>query len=122
MKKTITIGGHEVPMESSGDIPRMYRNTFQKDIIVSMGQFEQFLKKNGGNISMLELDQVEMFENLAWCFAKHADPEVPAIDEWLRQFEALDILYAIPALLEVWMAENKSTSQLKKKNAKLTDK
>lgn len=121
MKKTAKIGEIEVVLESSGDIPRMYRKIFGQDIIVQMTAF-QLKAAQKDFAATLAGSEIEMFENLAWTLAKHADPEIPDIDEWLRQFEALDILEAIPVILDMWIQESKTTSKLKKKNAKLTDK
>lgn len=120
MKKTVTIGGINVVWESSGDIPRMYRNIFGKDLFVQMSVFEQRASK-GKNVS-LDAGDIEMFENLAWCFAKHADPDTPDIDTWLRQFPSLAILNAAPEIIDMWAGENLSTSTLKKRNGPSTDK
>ena len=117
MKETIKIGNVEVLMEASGDIPRMYRNIFGSDLIVGMQAFESRAKKGQTDLNASE---VEMFENMAWCFAKHADPDIQDIDEWLKQFEPMDILFATPKLLQIWGYDNKSTSKLKKKNDKST--
>ena len=121
MERVITISGIEVNMESSGDIPRMYRNKFGKDVIVQMSACEARARKNKG-ATMLEADDVEMFENLAWCMAKHADSDVPDIDEWLRQFSATGIIEAAPALVDMWVEENKSTSTLKKRDGQSIEK
>lgn len=117
MIEKVKIGGIEVAMEASGDIPRMYRKAFGTDLIVGMQAVEKRVTK--GQVD-LEAQDIEMFENLAWCFAKHADPDTPDIDTWLKQFGPLDILLAVPELLQIWAANNKSTSKLKKNNEKLT--
>lgn len=121
MIKNITIGGKNVVWESSGDIPRLYRRTFGQDVIVQMTNFQKKAAKQKQNVS-LESEDIEMFENLAWIYAKHADPDTPDIDTWLRQFEAMDILEAVPLILDLWITENKTTSTLKKRADKSTEK
>lgn len=119
MKKTVTIGDHEIDMETSGAIPRMYRRTFGSDLLI---QTDKFRKRAKGKEVQMEPEDIEMFENMAWIFAYHADPDIPEIDKWLQQFEPADILLAAPQIIDLWNAETKTTSKLKKKAEKPTGK
>lgn len=118
MKKEVKLGDQTVIFESSGDIPRMYRRTFGKDILVQMTAFQQRATKK----EEFTPDDIEMFENLAWTYAAHADPNIADIDTWLRQFGPMDILNNIDAIIGMWLVEIKTTSKAKKKNDKPTEK
>ena len=115
MEKTIKIGNKEVKMKTSGGTPRMYRNEFNRDIFLDMAEFENAVAKK-------ETFNVEMFECMAWCFAKKADPTIPPIEEWLDQFETFDVYAIIPDLVEMWAHDNVITSRLKKKAGRSTEK
>lgn len=59
---------------------------------------------------------MEIFENVAYIMACHADPSVPdTIDEWLDQFEMFSIYEVLPEILELW-GSNLFTEVSSKKN------
>lgn len=119
MIKTVQIGDQEVVFKTSAALPHIYRRKFGRDIFVDMDHLQKNLKKDANGNSTIDLESLEMFENLAYCFAKHADPAVPDdIEEWMEQFETFDIYNLLPQLFEMWVAETKGTSRLKKKNDK----
>ena len=118
MIKTIQIGDKEVLFKSSAAIPHIYRRRFNRDIFIDMDQMQKNMSKKSGGAT-IAVESLEMFENLAYCFAKHADPSVPEdVEAWLEQFETFDIYNILPKLIEMWTEESASTSRLKKKNGK----
>ena len=51
----------------------------------------------------MEIEDLEIFENVAYIMAFHADPSIPkTIDEWLEQFEMFSIYEILPEILELW--------------------
>ena len=53
--------------------------------------------------SNLDLFSLEMFENIAYTMAKHADPQIPnEVDEWLDGFNTFSIYQVLPQLIELW--------------------
>ena len=117
MTKTIQIGDKEVQFKTSAAIPHIYRRKFGRDIFIDMDQLQSAIKKSADGSSSLSIDSLEMFENLAFCFARHADPTIPEdVEEWLEQFETFDIYNILPELFDMWIAESKTSSKLKKKN------
>ena len=51
----------------------------------------------------MEIEDLEIFENVAYIMAFHADPTIPkTIDEWLEQFEMFSIYEILPEILELW--------------------
>ena len=121
MIKVVKIGDKDVTLKSSAAIPHMYRRKFNRDIFLDMESLQKMLKKSSDNSLEVGVEALEMFESLAWCFTKHADPDVPDdLDIWLEQFELMDIYNIFPTLIDMWVGERASTSKLKKKADKLT--
>ena len=54
--------------------------------------------------SALSIESLEVFENVAYIMAKHADPEgVPSEpDEWLEAFNTFSIYEVLPQLIDLW--------------------
>ena len=104
LSKTVTIGDREVTFKSSAAIPRMYRIKFGRDIFKDLTKLEKSYKDKGdGEKQDLEIDDLEIFENVAYIMALHADPTIPkTIDEWLDQFEMFSIYEVLPEILELW--------------------
>ena len=52
--------------------------------------------------SNLDSFLLEMFENIAYMMAKHADPKIPnEEDEWLDGFSRFSIYQVLPPLIEL---------------------
>ena len=53
--------------------------------------------------STLRIDDLEIFENVAYIMAYHADHSIPDdIDEWFDQFEMFSIYEILPEILTLW--------------------
>ena len=104
LEKTVNISGKEVKFRSSASVPRLYRIKFKRDIFKDLSKLEKSYKDRGGEDgSTLEIDDLEIFENVAYIMAFHADPTIPGtIDEWLEQFEMFSIYQVLPEILELW--------------------
>lgn len=117
MEKTITIDGREVKFRATAAVPRLYRIKFRRDVVQDMETIQKAMKRNaedGENIPYLAL---EMFENVAYIMAKHADKDaVPGSpEEWLDTFETFSIYQVFPELMELWGDNMAGTSKAKKK-------
>ena len=103
LKKTVKVGEQEVTFKSSAAIPRMYRIKFKRDIFKDLTKLEKSYKDKDDGTKELEIEDLEIFENVAYIMALHADPGTPAsIDEWLDQFEMFSIYEVLPEILELW--------------------
>lgn len=125
LTKTIQIDGKDVKFKASAAIPRLYRIRFGRDIIVDMNKLKKSAEKvREGEQDEFEIDDLSIFENVAYMFAKHAEPEeVPnTIDEWLEQFNTFSIYLVLPKILELWGIDNLQTVESKKKLAQLNAK
>ena len=60
---------------------------------------------------------MEIFENVAYIMALHADCSVPSsIEDWLDQFEMFSIYEILPEILELW-GDNLATDIESKKTS-----
>ena len=56
-----------------------------------------------GNDGEIPIEDLEIFENVAYVMAYHADHSIPGnIDDWLDQFEMFSIYEVLPEILELW--------------------
>ena len=122
IKKNITIDGIEVPFKASASLPRLYRAKFRKDIFKDFSALKNSVDENDVENSGLGIESLEVFEGIAWCMAKHADPEgVPDDpDEWLEQFNVFSIYQILPELMELWGMNLETQAESKKNIEKLT--
>ena len=103
LSKTVKVGDREVTFKSSAAIPRMYRIKFKRDIFKDLTKLEKSYKDKGDGSKELEIEDLEIFENVAYIMALHGDPSTPkSIDEWLDQFEMFSIYEILPEILELW--------------------
>ena len=103
LTKTVKVGDQEVTFKSSAAIPRMYRIKFKRDIFKDLSKLEQSYKDKDDGTKELEIEDLEIFENVAYIMALHADPSTPAsIDDWLDPFEMFSIYEVLPEILELW--------------------
>jgi hypothetical protein len=103
IEKTIDICGKEVKFRSSATIPRLYRIKFKRDIFKDLTKLETAYSKKAKDDDDLEIDDLEIFENVAYIMAFHADPSIPkTIDEWLDQFDMFSIYQVLPEILTLW--------------------
>jgi hypothetical protein len=117
LEKTLTISGKEVKFRSSATVPRLYRIKFKRDIFKDLAKLEKSYKdKASEDDSALEVEDLEIFENVAYIMAFHADHSIPGtIDEWLDQFEMFSIYEVLSEILELWRT-NLMTEVESKKN------
>ena len=101
--KTVKVGEKEVTFKSSAAIPRMYRIKFKRDIFKDLTKLEKSYKDKGDGTKELEIEDLEIFENVAYIMALHGDSNTPpSNDEWLDQFEMFSIYEILPEILELW--------------------
>ena len=104
LEKTVKIGDTDVKFRSSASVPRLYRIKFGRDIFKDLSKLEKSYKEKASEDgSSMEIEDLEIFENVAYIMAFHADPTIPkTIDESLEQFEMFSIYEVLPEILELW--------------------
>lgn len=119
MKQNIEIDGKQVPFKASAAIPRIYRMRFHRDIYKDLRSLEKSVGNGNEDESNLDLFSLEMFENIAYVMAKHADPSIPDTpEEWLDEFNTFSIYQVLPKLIQLW-GLNVQTDIQSKKNSGL---
>ena len=116
MIKQIEIDGKQVSFKASAAIPRIYRMKFQRDIYKDLKALEKSIGEGSEESSNLDMFSLEMFENIAFVMAKHADATIPNTpEEWLDGFNTFSIYQVLPQLIELW-GLNVQTDVAAKKN------
>ena len=120
LTKTIEIDGKQVPFKASAAIPRIYRIKFHRDVYKDLAVLEKAVGKNAEEKSNLDMFSLEMFENIAYIMAKHADPSIPdSPEEWLDNFNTFSIYQVLPKIIELWGLNVQTDVQSKKNFAQL---
>ena len=123
IQKNITIDGIEVPFKASAAVPRLYRLKFRRDIYKDFASLKTEVTEGDENKSEIGIESLEVFENIAYIMAKHADPSIPDTpEEWLDNFNTFSIYQVLPSLIELWGLNMKRDVQAKKALAQLTGK
>ena len=121
MTKTIGIDGQQVSFRASAAIPRIYRIKFHRDIYKDLAALEKSVGRSEEGNSKLDMFSLEMFENIAYIMAKHADNSIPDTpEEWLDRFSTFSIYQVLPQLIELWGLNVQADIQSKKNFARLT--
>ena len=122
MTRKIEIDGKEVLFRASAAIPIIYRIKFHRDIYKDLSALEKAIDKNSEEGSTLDTFSLEMFENIAYIMAKHADSTIPDTpEEWLDEFNTFSIYQVLPKLIELWGLNVQTDVTAKKNLAGLTD-
>ena len=77
IQKNITIDGISVPFKASAAVPRLYRLKFRRDIYKDFAALKTEVTEGDENKSEIGIESLEVFENIAYIMAKHADSNVP---------------------------------------------
>lgn len=127
LTKNIEIDGKDVVFAASAAIPRIYRIQFKRDIFQDMAKIEKSVKKsqdkqkeNQVSESDIPIEDLEMFENVAFVMAKHAaqkkGQDFPDnVYDWLDQFNTFSIYTILPEIVKLWNL-NQQTQVESKKN------
>lgn len=126
VEKIVNIDGKGVRFKASAAIPRLYRLKFRRDIFKDLTKLEKAYSDNSDNPEDnpeggFEIDDLEIFENVAYIMAAHADENVPpTINEWLDQFGMFSIYEVLPEMLELWGSNLFTDVEAKKNSGKPT--
>lgn len=119
--RNVEIDGKQVPFKASAAIPRIYRIKFNRDIYKDLRSLEKAVGEGDENNSNLDLFSLEMFENIAYVMAKHADTNIPDTpEEWLDAFNTFSIYQVLPSIIELWGLNVQTDVESKKNFAQLT--
>lgn len=119
MEKVIEIDGKQVKFRATAAIPRLYRIKFGRDIMQDMAALKKAMEMAEKGEGPIPPKFLEIFEDVSYLMAKHADPDLTAKgpEEWLTEFETFSIYAVFPELFELWTANNAVLATSKKKVA-----
>ena len=118
--QTIRIDGKDVPFKASAALPRIYMERYGRNLLQD---FDSLMKatqpvegENGEKqSSIIDVPTLMIFESIAHCMAKYADPTVPDdADEWLERFNTLSIYLIMPQIIKIWGLNSKTEAEAKK--------
>ena len=116
MTKSVNIDGRDVLFKASAAIPRIYRLRFRRDIYKDLKELNSAVGDGDPDASTLDTFSLELFENIAFIMAKHADPSIPDTPEdWLDGFSTFSIYQVLPEIIKLW-GLNVETEVESKKN------
>lgn len=114
MFKELKIGDKTIPMLANGATPLRYRLVFKKDIIEELQLAENDYSKVTNSVP-----------ELAFIMAKQAEASQGGEDlnllsfdkymAWMEQFEPMDLIYASDDIIDLYMGNNQTSSESKKK-------
>ena len=118
----IKIDNKDIKFRTTAALPRLYRIYFHRDMLEDLNRLAKAQTDNKESGKEFESIDLEIFENLAYIMAKHADMTIPNIDEWYEQFETFSIYEVLEQILSLWQLSAETTVESKKKLNQLTAK
>ena len=111
-------------MEEPRTDRRVRKTKKQLRMALTTLMMEKSVGENDEDNSNLDLFSLEMFEDLAWLMARHADPaNVPdSPEEFLDQFNTFSIYQILPQLIELWGLNVQTEVESRKNLAKVSGK
>ena len=108
--KDVKVGAFTIPMRANGRTPLYYRQIFHKDILSAFSS-------EGSQITMASENVPEVAYVLAMSGegADMSKLNEDTFEEWLEQFEAMDLLMAGEDIFDVYLGNLATTSKSKKK-------
>ena len=110
MYREIKIGKSTIPMSANGATPIRYRMVFKKDLI---SEFQRV----GNNYSVA----IDTVTELAFIMAKAGEKaDMDKLNQnayiaWLEEFEPFDITDAADEIVDLYMGNSQTSSEVKKK-------
>lgn len=112
MERTIMIGSKEVALKATANTPKRYRHEFNADLLLELNKIYKSTDRKTGIIA--DGTDLSVIENLAYIMAKQADPDITSQDDWLDQFEPLDIYSSMRDIIGFWTASTQTLATSKK--------
>lgn len=118
MQRDIEIGDKTVAMRANAATAYRYRQVFKGDLLT-----ELVARQNNPN----DPEYIELIQRLGYILAAAAEgkdmntlSEVDYVD-WLENFEAVELMEALPKIMEVYIGNKVQKSTPKKKDVKASD-
>lgn len=96
MEKTVDIGGKKVKFKNSASVLTTYKAQTGRDLLSDLQKMQT------GETN------TEALTAIAWSMAKAADKSTAPLDEWLDEFELIELLEALPEVYSLMNASLKT--------------
>ncbi len=103
MEKTITIGGKDILLKSTGATAIKYKSQFQRDYFQDV---DKLLAPKPDDPF-----EAEIIFNMAWILAKTADPQLKEMESWLEEFDEFPIYDVLSDIGPLIISTIKSTKK-----------
>ena len=118
MKKVVRVGDKDVTFSATAATPMKYRNAFPgKDLFRDLIAIDE-AREDAGDDPFGGVD-MEVFERIAYIMSD-AYMKGQSQEDWLSGFELMDIVMALPDIIDLW-GDNAETQSLTKKNGEATE-
>ena len=118
MEKIIKVGNKEVHFAANAATPMKYRNTFKGcDLFRDLIALTEAREDEDADI-FTDID-MGMFERIAYIMSD-AYMKGQSQEDWLSGFELMDIVMALPDIIDLW-GDNAETQSLTEKNGEATE-
>jgi len=114
VEKIINISGKDVRFKATAGTLARYRMYFKRDLLKDLMKLSKKLEKIKDSEEQFEMLDLEVFEYIAWTMAKTADNNIPALENWLDDFETFSIIQILPEIIQL-MTDNMSQENESKK-------
>ena len=115
LTKEIIIDDKPVKFRASALVLRIYRIKFRRDIMQDLVKLKKAYKNNVDEGLDFDVIDLELFENIAYTMAYHADNSIGTVDDWLDQFGTFSIYEVLPEILSLFVENETSMVESKKK-------
>lgn len=115
LTKEIMVENRPVKFRASAYVLRLYRVMFKRDIMQDIMKLKTAYQKKVEKGTEFEVVELEVFENIAYVMAYHADESIGTVEEWLDSFGTFSIYEILPEVLALWLQNEMSIAESKKK-------
>lgn len=123
-ERIVNIDGVPTKLCASALTVRLYRFKFGRDMTSDMLKLQKAYSKvaeaakseDETKEAQFNATDLTLFENVAYIMCKQANPDIPDDpDEWLDGMSMFSIYHILPVVLDVWAANQQTTSVPAKK-------
>lgn len=115
MERVINISGKDVKFKATAGTLARYRMYFKRDLLKDLMKLSKKLEKIKDSDEQFEMLDLEVFEYIAWTMAKTADNNIPALENWLDDFDTFSIIQILPEIIQLMTDNMSQESESKKK-------
>lgn len=122
MRGEIKIGSENVEMLCNAASPIFYKRIFHEDFLIQMQDLQKSMTEEDGSITLH--GNTDIFSQMGFVMAEQAkqgDDKLLSLSfsdfvKWVSAFSPMDMVNAIPDITNLYMAQEKTSADAKKKD------